>query len=210
EGPSHRTLPPGVDTLFSQAISHALAPLRDTVAKLTEQVSRGTGMFGVTGAEGDSSTLSAPRKMRKRDAGHLGDGVFSPNPKSARAHKRVPSREDRLPGVLGDKLHHLWNPDLGSPKGFMGGSDEDSSSLDDDSGRPWRPGATLPDPSDHADSDSDMFEPEGIYHPRSSEWRPDHKVAEYVASKIRQPLDKEVRARLRAECPRPSLSDKVA
>lgn len=35
-------------------------------------------------------------------------------------------------------------------------------------------------------------------------------MAKYAASRLRKPLDQEVRSRLRAECPRPSLAGKVA
>ncbi|KAJ1148937.1 hypothetical protein NDU88_001761 [Pleurodeles waltl] len=87
---------------------------------------------------------------------------------------------------------------------------EDSDGEEVETGRPWRPGPSIPESRDPGESDSDMFEPEGIYHPRSSEWHPDPKVADYVASKLRQPLDKEIRARLRVECPRPTLPDRVA
>ncbi|KAJ1110941.1 hypothetical protein NDU88_008287 [Pleurodeles waltl] len=37
-----------------------------------------------------------------------------------------------------------------------------------------------------------------------------HEVADYVKAHIRQDFDKEVCARLRSECPRPNLLEKVA
>lgn len=55
-----------------------------------------------------------------------------------------------------------------------------------------------------------MLDPDDILHPRSSDWAPSDKVAQYVASRIRRPLEKEARNCLRAECPRPSLEGKVA
>ncbi|KAM4698707.1 LOW QUALITY PROTEIN: uncharacterized protein WCC33_014241 [Rhinophrynus dorsalis] len=55
-----------------------------------------------------------------------------------------------------------------------------------------------------------LFDPRFLRHPKSSEWSlPDH-LARYVHHWIRKPLEREVRNRLRAECPRPSLPDKVA
>ncbi|XP_063297781.1 uncharacterized protein LOC134586215 [Pelobates fuscus] len=55
-----------------------------------------------------------------------------------------------------------------------------------------------------------MFDPRTIRHPRSTEWGlPDH-LAQFIHFWLRKPMDKEVRARLRAECPRPTLPDKIA
>ncbi|KAJ1132079.1 hypothetical protein NDU88_010409 [Pleurodeles waltl] len=53
------------------------------------------------------------------------------------------------------------------------------------------------------------FEPEDIVHPRSSLWLPPPEVADYVESHIRHSIDKEVRSRLRSECPRPDFTSKV-
>ncbi|XP_078528000.1 uncharacterized protein LOC144803687 [Lissotriton helveticus] len=54
------------------------------------------------------------------------------------------------------------------------------------------------------------FEPEDIVHPNSSAWLPSPAVADYVQQYIRHPFDKDVRARLRSECPRPDLADNLA
>ncbi|KAJ1133154.1 hypothetical protein NDU88_011451 [Pleurodeles waltl] len=53
------------------------------------------------------------------------------------------------------------------------------------------------------------FSPEEIVHPRSSSWVPPPEVAEYLQKHIRAGFDKDVRARLRAECPSPELEVKV-
>ncbi|KAJ1195191.1 hypothetical protein NDU88_004472 [Pleurodeles waltl] len=53
------------------------------------------------------------------------------------------------------------------------------------------------------------FSPKEIIHPRSSSWAPPPEVAEYLQNHIRAGFDKDVRARLRAECPRPDLEGKV-
>lgn len=55
-----------------------------------------------------------------------------------------------------------------------------------------------------------MLDPKLIMHPRSSEWTPSAEVASYVAGRVRTPLSKEARSRLRSECPHPSLDGKVA
>ncbi|KAJ1090519.1 hypothetical protein NDU88_003651 [Pleurodeles waltl] len=52
------------------------------------------------------------------------------------------------------------------------------------------------------------FEPEDIVHPRSSLWVPPAEVSDYVESHIRHSFDKEVRSRLRSECPRVDFSSK--
>ncbi|XP_069078446.1 uncharacterized protein [Pleurodeles waltl] len=55
------------------------------------------------------------------------------------------------------------------------------------------------------DSDGNpMFDPGLIHHPNSTEWLPSDHVASYILAKLRLPLDKQVRAKLRSECPRPS------
>ncbi|KAJ1113792.1 hypothetical protein NDU88_002034 [Pleurodeles waltl] len=67
---------------------------------------------------------------------------------------------------------------------------------------------------DHLDpvppSNPFQFNPEDIVHPRSADWAPAQVVVEYLHGKLHRSFDKEVRYRLRAECPRPELPDKVA
>ncbi|KAJ1091282.1 hypothetical protein NDU88_004409 [Pleurodeles waltl] len=58
-------------------------------------------------------------------------------------------------------------------------------------------------------SNTFQFNPEDIVHPRSADWAPAQEVAEYLHGKLRRSFDKEVRNRLRAECPRLELPDKV-
>ncbi|XP_078509449.1 uncharacterized protein LOC144769260 [Lissotriton helveticus] len=55
-----------------------------------------------------------------------------------------------------------------------------------------------------------LFNPNNIVHPRSTEWVPCPEVADYVGNNLRQGFDGGVRATLRSECPRPSLTGKVA
>ncbi|XP_078506777.1 uncharacterized protein LOC144766984 [Lissotriton helveticus] len=55
-----------------------------------------------------------------------------------------------------------------------------------------------------------LFNPNNIVHPRSTEWVPCPEVAHYVGNNLRQGFDNGVRATLRSECPRPSLTGKVA
>ncbi|KAJ1101202.1 hypothetical protein NDU88_006274 [Pleurodeles waltl] len=51
---------------------------------------------------------------------------------------------------------------------------------------------------------------EDIVHPRSADWVPAQVVADYLHEKLRKSFDKEVRNRVRAECPRPEIPNKVA
>ncbi|KAJ1146000.1 hypothetical protein NDU88_012282 [Pleurodeles waltl] len=53
------------------------------------------------------------------------------------------------------------------------------------------------------------FNLEDIIHPRSSSWTPLPEVALYLQEHIREGFDKDARARLLAECPRPDLEGKV-
>ncbi|KAJ1120184.1 hypothetical protein NDU88_008358 [Pleurodeles waltl] len=55
-----------------------------------------------------------------------------------------------------------------------------------------------------------MFDPGDIQHPNSTEWLPSDHVADYVTARLRTPLDKQVRAKLKSECSRPALSSKIA
>ncbi|KAJ1135613.1 hypothetical protein NDU88_002051 [Pleurodeles waltl] len=53
------------------------------------------------------------------------------------------------------------------------------------------------------------FNAEEIVHPHSSSWSSPPEVALYIQEHIRSGFDKEVKARHRAECPRPDLDGKV-
>ncbi|XP_078518897.1 uncharacterized protein LOC144784082 [Lissotriton helveticus] len=54
-----------------------------------------------------------------------------------------------------------------------------------------------------------MFDPSSIHHPNSTEWLPSHHVGEYILARLRLPLETEVRSRLKSECPKPALPDKI-
>ena len=54
------------------------------------------------------------------------------------------------------------------------------------------------------------FVPEEIEHPNSTDWTPPDEVVEYMDARLRKPLKKEVRSRLRSECPRPLLKGKAS
>ncbi|XP_040208083.1 uncharacterized protein LOC120939790 [Rana temporaria] len=54
-----------------------------------------------------------------------------------------------------------------------------------------------------------FFHPDAISHPRSGEWSPLPQVAQYVELWARKALDRPARNKLRAECPRPFIPNKV-
>ncbi|XP_078506532.1 uncharacterized protein LOC144766620 [Lissotriton helveticus] len=54
------------------------------------------------------------------------------------------------------------------------------------------------------------FNPADIVHPRSSDWAPPPEVAGYLQQNLRRSFDREVRSRLRSECPRPDVPNRVA
>ncbi|XP_040272256.1 uncharacterized protein LOC120988684 [Bufo bufo] len=54
-----------------------------------------------------------------------------------------------------------------------------------------------------------LFDPESLHHPRSAEWLPLDHVAQYLEARVRCPLSKEARNKLKAECPRPIIANKV-
>ncbi|XP_078533880.1 uncharacterized protein LOC144820113 [Lissotriton helveticus] len=54
-----------------------------------------------------------------------------------------------------------------------------------------------------------MFDPSSIRHPNSTEWLPSHHVGEYISARLRLPLEAAVRSRLKSECPKPALPDKI-
>ncbi|XP_078518429.1 uncharacterized protein LOC144783208 [Lissotriton helveticus] len=208
---SQGRIPAGVDKLLCLAFAQALAPLLDSVNKLSEQVYNSTAILGDRGARPSGMHSVMPRRAFKRDAEHLeGFGrlteVFH---KSARTLRSAPYREERLPGLTGDDITPEFDPDDGFPDGREGEDEDDSSDDLQDSGRSWRPQSSCSDMGEGESVSSDMFDPEYIFCPRSVDWVPDKKVADYVALKIRQPLNQEVRSCLRSECPRPSLPNRV-
>ncbi|KAM4808182.1 LOW QUALITY PROTEIN: uncharacterized protein WCC33_003912 [Rhinophrynus dorsalis] len=55
-----------------------------------------------------------------------------------------------------------------------------------------------------------LFDPDNLLHPRTADWFPVHfHVAKYLASRVRKPLNKATRNKLRAECPIPIVPDMV-
>ncbi|XP_078534007.1 uncharacterized protein LOC144820300 [Lissotriton helveticus] len=222
EQPLQPLLPPPaeVDRLLSSAIAQALAPLQDSVNKLSAHVFKsGSGVFGDSGAGPSGVNYIPPRTAKKRDAGHLEgfNKLAEAFHKSARTLSSAPFRGDDSPGDIGGSSTQDLDPEEEFPlEGVEDeedyfNDDEDESSEDmSDIGRSWRPKANVSDCGEGDQVPHDMFDPTTIYRPRSSEWIPEKSTADYVAAKLRQPLSQDVRLRLRSECPRPSLPNRVA
>ncbi|XP_044130837.1 uncharacterized protein LOC122923981 [Bufo gargarizans] len=65
-------------------------------------------------------------------------------------------------------------------------------------------------PTDLVDPSGDLlFNPDSLHHPRSAEWLPLDHVSKYLEARVRCPLSREARNKLRAECPRPIIPNKV-
>uniref|UniRef100_A0A8C5Q0D7 Reverse transcriptase domain-containing protein n=1 Tax=Leptobrachium leishanense TaxID=445787 RepID=A0A8C5Q0D7_9ANUR len=54
-----------------------------------------------------------------------------------------------------------------------------------------------------------MFDPVQVTNPRSTAWSPQPHVEKWVDAHLRLPMDRETRANLRAECPRPTTAGKT-
>ncbi|KAM4723098.1 uncharacterized protein WCC33_009318 [Rhinophrynus dorsalis] len=54
-----------------------------------------------------------------------------------------------------------------------------------------------------------LFDPEGIKHPRSAEWTTLPHISQYLENWVRKPMNRATRNKLRAECPRPVIANKV-
>ncbi|XP_056375992.1 uncharacterized protein LOC130291262 [Hyla sarda] len=54
------------------------------------------------------------------------------------------------------------------------------------------------------------FDPTLICHPRSGEWLPNQRIAEFLALRANKSLDRPSRSKLKAECPRPSLPNNAS
>lgn len=55
-----------------------------------------------------------------------------------------------------------------------------------------------------------LFDPLYTCYPRSSDWTPPDHIARYMQIWLRKPLEREVRNCLRAECPHPTILDKIS
>ncbi|XP_056389773.1 uncharacterized protein LOC130283973 [Hyla sarda] len=110
------------------------------------------------------------------------------------------------------------------PDSYVDSSDEDSSGSSSESDD-FNSNPNIEDAGDTAfDTDANpvtqgtvildslgepLFHPDSISHPRSGEWSPLPHVTQYVELWARKSLDRASRNKLRAECPRPFIPNKV-
>ncbi|KAJ1092796.1 hypothetical protein NDU88_005906 [Pleurodeles waltl] len=181
-------------------VSEAIGPLED---RLSQQIAQECAKLSVSSLtpsappmsfnDSQSSTTAATPAKRRREAGVDHDVL------------------DRVKNSLLSLADSSLSLDLQSLSLSLQYTDS-SGDQDDDAGpsRPWLPSNSQSAPQDSTSDVADMLDPDYITHPKSSEWAPSDKVTHYVAGRIRKPLEKESRSCRGAECPRPSLPNKVA
>ncbi|XP_078522992.1 uncharacterized protein LOC144792000 [Lissotriton helveticus] len=134
-----------------------------------------------------------------------------PSSASAKLSSKSPRNPHKLDFV---KLAKSLSSSSGSKKVKPSTPDTDDSSSSSSSSGPSAPPAKKSRKEHFVDASAHppvlTFEPTDIVHPNSKSWLPAPEVAEYVQAHIRESFDQEVRSRLRSECPRPDLADKLA
>ncbi|KAJ1155137.1 hypothetical protein NDU88_007872 [Pleurodeles waltl] len=115
---------------------------------------------------------------------------------------------DKLRRKTASKHNYSTNKDsLFSPFNSRAG---EASSTDSEVSHKPVPSKRLKKPASPSDPKVPTFDPAEIIHPRASNWLPTPEVGKYVQSHTRKTFDKEVRAQLHVECPRPDLEEKIA
>ncbi|XP_078541434.1 uncharacterized protein LOC144826820 [Lissotriton helveticus] len=157
-------------------------------------------------------STSLPKKVSllgREASSHLVEDVVPPRPPSKEGLKVAMSKsKTKTKNVeVPKKLVIDAIPDTDDDDDDMGDTDDSTGLLhllDSPSPKKARLDAFASDPV--LDSEGQpMFDPSSIRHPNSTEWFPTPHVGEYISSKLRLPLDKSVRAKLKSECPKPSL-----
>ncbi|XP_078510340.1 uncharacterized protein LOC144770021 [Lissotriton helveticus] len=157
-------------------------------------------------------STSLPKKVSllgREASSHLVEDVVPPRPPSKEGLKFATSKsKSKTKNVeVPKKLVIDTIPDTDDDDDDMGDTDDSTGLLhllDSPSPKKARLDAFASEPV--LDSEGQpMFDPSSIRHPNSTEWFPTPHVGEYISSKLRLPLDKSVRAKLKSECPKPSL-----
>ncbi|XP_078496600.1 uncharacterized protein LOC144752592 [Lissotriton helveticus] len=105
----------------------------------------------------------------------------------SRKHKLVPSKSSLLSSrVVGEASSHMAE-DVVPPR------------------LPTKEGLKVSDGTHKSKPKQKEFDPASIRHPNSTKWFPIDHVGEFFSARLRLPLDKSVRAKLKSECPKPSL-----
>ncbi|XP_063297779.1 probable cation-transporting ATPase 13A4 [Pelobates fuscus] len=178
----------------------------------------------------DYQTRDESRPTKRHDKGE----DYAPKPpkgkapakrKSAKLHTPAPRQEyssdeeqgpaqsmpvlDEWQADASESDYDAWGSDEKSVSAFMRetllGAAQTGDIEDTADAEPPLDSDIIVDPSGQA-----MFNPRNIRHLRSGDWSPPEHLSRFMHLWLRKPLEKEVRSRLRSECPRPSLPDKVA
>ncbi|XP_078504344.1 uncharacterized protein LOC144762915 [Lissotriton helveticus] len=150
--------------------------------------------------------------MSRELSSHLTEGVVPPRPPTTEGFKTtVGKSKSKVKNLkVPKKLVIDSIPDTDDDDDAMGDTDDlaDLFLIDPPSPKKARLDAFASQPV--LDSEGNpMFDPSSIRHPNSTEWFPIPHVGEYISSKLRLPLDKSVRVKLKSECPKPSLPSHI-
>ncbi|XP_078503873.1 uncharacterized protein LOC144762523 [Lissotriton helveticus] len=160
-----------------------------------------------------STTISKKVSLLSRELpSHSTEGSVPPRPPTTEGFKSVGKSKAKSKNVeVPKKLIIDSIPDTDDDDDDMGDTDDlaDLFQINDPpSPKKARLDAFASQPV--LDSEGNpMFDPTTIRHPDFTEWFPISHVGDYISSKLRLPLDKSVRAKLKSECPKPSLPSHI-
>ncbi|XP_069491214.1 uncharacterized protein [Ambystoma mexicanum] len=203
---------PTVEQAIQASIDSALSDLNNTLASAFDRLINRIADFHPPQAAGPSVQLQPPKKCTgktKHISGQLSPRpVSSPDSSPGRAQKRKRDESHPLSSTPWSSSAQL--PAQLSP---IPVSSSDSSE-DSDSPPKRRKRRVAPVPAQEGPvldiNGVPFFDPALILHPRSAEWQPSQEIASFLEYWVRRPLPKGDRSKLRSECPRPVLQDKVA
>ncbi|KAJ1160649.1 hypothetical protein NDU88_001144 [Pleurodeles waltl] len=176
----------GVRHSVNQALAQTIQPIKHHLLGLVDQ-------------QAWAAPVSAPI---------IGDSSFAANPQPAKQTSN-PHSADFQSLIRNMAREHDYN--VGSQKKAVDDPASFSSSSEHSSEREDAPPRKRKKKAHHQEVSTPKvltFEPEDIVHPRSSLWLPPPEVADYVEAHIRHGFDKDIRSRLRSECPRPDFPSK--
>ncbi|XP_053310209.1 uncharacterized protein LOC128472338 [Spea bombifrons] len=203
--------PADIQAWIQVAIKEALANLTPALpASTIPQVSSQP-----SGSDSESSAGSPPPKRPwKGSSAHANKGK-GPAKRAKRRADHASAGPSTLANPSGDAPD--YTPPSGDARDYS--SDEDSNfqlTQELGSGEPLTSSEAALQCADPSEADlvytpqgETLFDPRFIRHPRSAEWTPPDHIARYLQVWMRKALDKEVRNKLRAECPRPTIPGKV-
>ncbi|XP_044157590.1 uncharacterized protein LOC122943702 [Bufo gargarizans] len=214
------TLAPGDQPIdFQASLSNAIAAAMGSMTSVISQtIAQALAAHPATSQTPQPVMVSSPtgpgpsasRKRNNGDDVSTNVGALGPrkrartrraertrNWKSARALQEMDS--DSEIGSEEEALDDAFEEAEEDPSGVM-----EDNPLPGCSSRVSAADVSLTDPSGEP-----LFDPDSLHHPRSAEWLPLEHVSKYLEARVRCPLSKEARNKLRAECPRPIIPNRV-